>query len=124
MKTNTADWPIEERQQAERWEDKCEEMGGEPHVTDRQLQCKVGDKELRVDKKRGHAVLESKTERLGTVRDANHIEGDNKGLKISKDMEDSEETLRLKSRTPQKESRKTNFEDKLVKAPEHMRPNR
>lgn len=124
MEENRAIWPINEREQAEHWGEKCEEMGGESFVNSRQLQCKVGNKELRVDKKRGQAVLESDTERLGTVRDANYIEGDDKGLKVSKEMENSEQTLRLKSLTPETESRRTNFEDKLVKAPENMRPNR
>lgn len=124
VQENTAAWPIEEREQGERFEEKCEEMGGEPYVTSRQLQCQVGDKELRVDKKRGIAVLESRTERIGIIRDANYIEGDSEGIKVSNDLEDTEESIRLKSQRNLRRSQKTDFEDKLVLAPEDMRPNR
>lgn len=122
MDVNTAHWPIEEREQGKAWEDKCEEMGGDPFVNSRQLQCVVGDKELRIDKKTGDAVLESKTERLATLRDVEKIEGDPQGLKVSKNTGEDTEDIRLEARTPNKRRQENDFRDNLIKAPQDMRP--
>lgn len=91
-------WSQGEREQAELWEEKCDSIGGDAYVNFRQLQCKVGDHELRVDKKSGDAVLESDNERIGKINEIDEIRGTSRNLEVKRKQKDGEASLSLKDR--------------------------
>lgn len=112
-------WSQEERQQAQKWENRCEEIGGESYTNTRQLNCQVGDTELRVDKKSGAAVINS-SEHRNVVRDVDRIRGYEGGIIVKKQEENSETHLKLDSDKPASQQNLENapvFDEELVESP-------